>query len=283
MKVLCLFVRHGIEQYPNAIAELDAWYAKQGLLEQRLLWIIDNSLPQGTPPQEIGPAVILRAGDNSAWEFSAWASAIEDARLLPRVEVVHFVTSAFNTLYTRYLEHFRPEMLSFVTERRVCMGHIDSYSQPVFIRGIPSSSWIRTCFFFLNRDLAFTPRPWAPFADESEVFKTGDGRVFRPEAPLSADYQAYITRWLEGHDQGGHQWHSAVGRGAEEAQRFRRKTLAILNEHQLAIQLRSEGIALTDFCWLWTVTIGILPTQWPVNASECDQLRTRRHVLGIPE
>lgn len=282
MRILCLFVRHGLGRYPNAIAELDAWYAKQGLMKHRLLWIIDNSLPQGTPPQNIAPAVVLRAGDNSAWEFSGWASAIEDARRIQGIEVVHFVTSAFNTLYTRYLEHFRSEMLSFVTTRRVCLGHIDAYPTPVTIRDTSSSSWIRTCFFFLSRDLALAPRPWVAFDKESKVFLDNAMRQFRPDAPISPDYQDRITHWLEGRDQGGHQWHSAIGSGAEEAQRFRQKTLAILNEHQLSIQWRSEGIGLTDFCWLWTAAIGQAQT-WAKPLGEAQQLRLRRIYLGIPE
>jgi len=282
MKVLCLFVRHGSERYPNALAQLDAWYARQGLLDQRILWVIDNSLPAGTPPTQLGPASFLRAGDNRAWEFSGWASAIEDARAVPDIEIVHFVTSAFNTLYTGYLGHFRPEMLSYVAARRVCLGHIDAYPTPVTIRGTASSSWIRTCFFFLSRELALSPRPWVGFAEESQIFLEGHARCFRPDAPLSADYQDRITHWLEGGEQGGHQWHSAIGSGEEESQRFRQKTLAILNEHQLSIRLRSEGIALTDFCWTWTLSTPLAST-WNSPPDWIDQLRARRRVLGIPE
>ena len=283
VKILCLFVRHGLGRYPNALSDLDAWYNKQGLLKSRLLWIIDNSLPQETPPKEIAPAVILRPGDNHAWEFSGWASALDDAREVSGVDVVHFVTSAFNTLYTKYLEHFRPDMIPFVATRRVCLGHIDSYPTPVSIRGASSSSWIRTCFFFLSRDLAFAPRPWVAFDKESEIFLDNATRRFRPDAPLSVDYQDRINHWLEGRVQGGYQWHSAIGGGAEEVRRFRLKSLAILNEHQLTIQFRSEGIAPTDFCWLWAVGANEPIGRWPQNAPEAEQLRVRRRILGIPE
>lgn len=283
MKILCLFIRHGLGRYPEALAQLDEWYARHGLLERRILWIIDNSLPAGTPPARLGPSTLLRAGNNQAWEFSGWASAIDDARAVPGIDLVHFVTSAFNTLYTRYLEHFRPEMLLYVASHRVCLGHIDSYPTPVSIRKASSGSWIRTCFFFLNRDLALAARPWVVFTEGSGIFLGGDTREFRPDAPLSADYRNHITEWLEGQEKGGHQWHSAIGSGPSETQRFRLKSLAILNEHQLTIQFRSEGIAPTDFCWLWAVGANEPIGRWPQNAPEAEQLRVRRRILGIPE
>ncbi len=108
MKILCLFVRHGPSKYPEALNVLDRWYEKHGLLGQRTLWIVDNALPGGMAPQALSRTVILRAGDNSAWEFSAWARAMREitGEESASYDFVHCVTSAFGTLYNRYLEHF---------------------------------------------------------------------------------------------------------------------------------------------------------------------------------
>lgn len=250
MKVLCLFVRYGLGRYPNAIAELDAWYAKQGLLEQRELWVIDNSLPPGTFPTLLRPGVVLRAGDNRAWEFSGWTSALAEAATAPGIEVIHIVTSAFNTLYTGYLDHFRPEILSLVASNRVCAGHIDSYPEPIELDGHRSDHWIRSCFFFVGqRQIAHLP-PFVRFDCATEVFSGENDTSFHFAAPLSSAYQQLIVDWLCGGEIGGYRWHSPVKLGREEIKRFQDKTLAILNEHRFSIGLRERRWILGDFCWL---------------------------------
>lgn len=253
MTILCLFVRHGTTKYADALGVLDAWYDTQGLRANRLLWIIDNALPPGTPPQRLAPDVVLRAGDNSAWEFSAWAQALREARAEGvACELVHCVTSAFNTLYTGYLRHFFADAPRLVLERRLCLGHIDTYDRPVEFGGRVSASWVRTCFFFLPAAAAWRLEPWAAYRDPALFFVSPDAKQFRPEAPLSADYQRRIRDWLEGQEAGGFTWHSPVGATPAEVSRFQRKTLAILNEHSFAVTLRAAGLTLVDFCWLYT-------------------------------
>src|SRR5690606_9405107 len=85
-------------------------------------------------------------------------------------DAIHFVTSAFNTLYTEYLNHFQPAMLSYVLSLGTCLGHIDSYPHPVRLRENLSQSWIRTCFFFLPTSIACSISPWVAFADPAHFF-----------------------------------------------------------------------------------------------------------------
>lgn len=283
MKILCLFVRHGIEKHAGAREVLDQWYAQHGLLGNRTLWTIDNALPSDTPPARQPDGGWLLAGDNRAWEFSAWARALHQPALaVEGYDVIHLVTSAFNTLYTRYLEHFDPAMLHEVTRRQLYLGHIDSYERPVEFAGQASAHWIRTCFVFLPTALARRVQHWAAYTDPTTVFADPDTTSFRPDAPLSPDYQARIRGWLQGREIGGHTWHSPIGSAPAEVRRFQWKTLAILNEHSLAVRLRSMGVPLADFCWMHTTLreAGKLPEAVP---PENDQLRVRRRILGIPE
>lgn len=283
MKILCLFVRHGLEKHAGARVTLDHWYASQGLLDHRTLWTIDNALPAGTPPATQLDGSRLLPGDNGAWEFSAWAAALADpAADADHFDVVHLVTSAFNTLYTRYLEDFDADMLPEVVARQLCLGHIDSYDRPVEFAGQASASWIRTCFVFLPLRQARRVQRWAAFTDPAAVFADPATTVFRSDAPLSVDYQLRIRTWLEGQEVGGHTWHSPVGDSSLEIRRFQMKTLAILNEHSLSVRLRSLAIPLADFCWMYTThrIAGALPHPLP---DEATQLKVRRRVLGIPE
>ena len=283
MKILCLFVRHGTEKYPEALTVLDQWYERHGLMGRRTLWIIDNAMDSLRRP-EISPAgALLRPGDNQAWEFSAWDAALAQVMAgTERWDLIHFVTSAFNTLYTGYLDHFCPEMLDYTLARNVCLGHIDSHRQPMQLEEFLSAAWVRTCFFFLPQSAIPRVKPWAAYSDPGRFFPSPQSREFRADAPLSPAFQAHIKAWLEGQEIGWHKWHSPVRGGGAENVRFQLKTLAILNEHRLAITLRQAGIRLVDFCWLFSLR----HTPWadamdpPV---EQDQLAIRRRILGFQE
>lgn len=283
MKILCLFVRHGTGKYPDALPLLDAWYDTHGLRENRLLWIIDNARPTSMPPQLIGPDRVLRSGNNLAWEFSAWEKALRDAEAEGvQCDLVHCVTSAFNTLYTRYLDHFFPQALQFVLQHNICLGHIDSYDRPVEFAGNQSQSWIRTCFFFLPFPSACSLMPWAAFSDAAVLFDSPATTQFRTTAPIAADYQERIRIWLTGQTVGGHVWHSPIGPDPDEAGRFQKKAMAIINEHSLAVTMRTARLRLIDFCWLYTLH-RTLPDKIYELPTEQEQLKTRRQVLMIPE
>lgn len=283
MRILCLFVRHGVEKYPDALTILDRWYEKHGLIGSRTLWIIDNALDTSRCPEVLAPDVLLRAGDNRAWEFSAWDQALNQlAAAKSKFDLIHFVTSAFNTLYTQYLDHFHNEMLEYVQTRNVCLGHIDGFKQPMRLEDALSSAWVRTCFFFLTQARAEQMVPLASYSDPATFFPHAGSQDFLPDAPLGREYQAHISAWLQGREIGWHRWHSPVSAGDRENIRFQRKTLAILNEQKFAINLRKTGIKPADFCWLFSqraTPISALPDP-PL---ENEQLAIRRKILGFQE
>ena len=262
VKILCLYVRHGTAAYPESLAVLDHWYQRHGLIDQRTLWIVDNALPPDMAPGVLENGAVLRPGDNRAWEFSAWARAVSEASAEGvEYDFVHFVTSAFNSIYTGYLDHFFTAMLDYVRERQV---------------------WIRTCFFFLPWSCIRNISPWAAYLDPALVFAGPNSRQYRADAPLDAVYQARIIAWLEGQESGGHNWHSPIGQGPLENARFQSKTLAILNEHSLAITLRRAGIQLVDYCWLHAFQaspVAIIPDP----PAETIQEKIRRKILGFED
>ena len=282
MKILCLFVRHGTAQYPEALTELDQWYQRHSLINERTLWIIDNALEPNCLPQLVAPATHLRPGSNHAWEFSAWDRTLAEAAAEGiSYDIVHFVTSAFNTLYNEYLKHFRRDMLDYTLARNTCLGHLDSFPELMQLEDETFQTWVRTCFFFLTRtSIQKLPR-LATYQDPDRFFVAPDSREFRPDAPLGLAYQRHIRAWLEGQEIGGHSWHSPVRQGKEENVRFQRKTLAILNEQRLAITLRRAGIRLADFCWLFSLRNAPFSAEM-APPTEVDQLRARRRILGIP-
>ncbi|HVU16362.1 MAG TPA: hypothetical protein VHD32_05535 [Candidatus Didemnitutus sp.] len=279
MKILCLFVRFGEDHHAGSLDVLNAWYERHGLREARTLWIVDNALAPDTPPRALGPRDWLRAGDNSAWEFSAWERALREAEGEP-FDLVHFVTSSFNTLYTGYLGHFRPEMLQAVNTRRVCLGHIDGHPSGFELGGRHFDRWLRTCFFFLNRRDALAVRTWVAFGQADLLFASSGTIEFRREAPLSEAYRRHVTAWLRGAEIGGHRWHSPVAGGTGEVRRFQSKALAITNEHALSLTLRDAGLALADLCWLHLQPAPANPSARV--APEKEQVEARNRFLGIP-
>ena len=284
MRILCLFVRHGVEAHPGALEMLDGWYERHGLLAQRTLWVIDNALPPDASPVELAPGRWLRAGDNRAWEFSAWERALREARAeAPGHEVIHCVTSAFHTLYTGYLGHFQPDMLDYVLDRKVCLGHIDSHPTGFELEGRHFDSWIRTCFFFLARPVADAVHPWVQQRDPARYFRSRDSTAFREEAPLSPGYRHHLTAWLHGAEIGGHRWHSPVGGGAAEVARFQHKVGAILNEHEFSLTLGRLGLSAVDFCWLYRQPRPAGGSGLPPPVTVPEQLAVRRRHLGIAD
>src|SRR5262245_1291084 len=72
--------------------------------------VVDNALPGDFV--EHRPRRTLIGGDNSSSEFSGWDRGIETiGDELPGYDLIHLVTSAFNTLDTAYLTPFTTKML----------------------------------------------------------------------------------------------------------------------------------------------------------------------------
>lgn len=250
MRILTIFVRAGEAKYRNAEGELHELLDATFPGVSRDLVVVDNALPPSH--LEVAPGRTVIGGDNVAWEFSALDRAVAFVGAgLFRYDLVHVATSAFNTLYTGYLQRFTPDLLERIRGRAACLGHIDCYNEPVHVLGFRSQHWVRTGFFFIPPAELQALRTCVSVADPAEFFDDGSDQPFRPDAPLCPTFRRYIVDWLTGGDVGqGVTWHSRLSTDPDGLAGFRLKALALLNEHLLSVRLRALGCALVDVTWL---------------------------------
>jgi hypothetical protein len=250
VRVLTILARFGTEQYPHAEQEIDDIFQRRMPGIDRTVIVVDNALPRGF--EERHPQRVLIGGDNSAREFSAFDCAIDSIGSdIWSYDLVHFATSAFNTLYVSYLQLFDMALLRAMTRRPVGLGHIDCYNDAVEILGIRTQHWIRTCFFFLPPTEVKVLGSFVTIRDGSRFFSANPDVPFRSDAPLTGTYREYITNWLTGGDIGqGVQWHSRLMLTRETLPAFENKALSIMNEHLLAVRLRAMSCRLIDVTWL---------------------------------
>lgn len=150
MRVLTILARFGTTQYPDAEAEIAEIFQQRMPAVDRTVLIVDNALPRATV--ESGAGYTLIGGDNNAGEFSAFDRALQFVGFeIWSYDLVHFATSAFNTLYVSYLQRCDQALLEAVAQRPICGGHIDCYNQAVDVIGFRTQHWIRSCFFFSVR------------------------------------------------------------------------------------------------------------------------------------
>ncbi len=247
VNILCLYLRYGPNDFPGSLEKLFEWYqGKQKKDDFRLtFWIIDNKLPADFDGVDLETGFRLLSGDNAQREFSGFQKVIQQQRgELANYDLVHFVTSAFNQLFTGYLDYFELKHLYPVLHRDICLGHIDSYDRPVTLMDAVSQSWIRTCFFFISPRVLFALKDVHSLKDKRLFFN--EKGEFQENAPVERTYRQYIQQWLSGKKMQGVTWHGKVKPGQE----FADKALTILNEHMLSIRLRGMGVKLVDYYWL---------------------------------
>lgn len=250
MRILTLFVRHGTAKYGQALDELRAFQRLRLPEARHDLLVIDNA-PE--PPAPTPGAEVIH-GSNRAWEFSAWDEGL--AHVGGRIrdyDLVHLVTSAFNTLYTRYIDRIGPTLLEEVAGRAAALGHIDYYNDPVELLGYPGQAWLRSSFLFVPPAELLTLGSLVGCPAEREIFSGDPAAPFRSDAPVSPNYRRYVYDWLTGPGTGqGVTWHSRFVLGPDTLPFFQAKAMAIFNEQMLAIRLRRQGCALVDVTWLAT-------------------------------
>jgi hypothetical protein len=275
MRVLTILARFGTERYPHAEDELEGIVRRWRPSAGRSVIVVDNALPPGVERTEAGRTVI--GGDNRAFEFSAFDCALEYVGSdIWSYDLVHFATSAFNTLYTAYLERFDAGLLSVLVNRPACVGHIDCYNEPVEILNFRSQHWIRSCFFVMPPAEVKALGSFVSLYDAGQLFSGRPEAPFRPEAPLGLTYRRYITDWLTGSDIGQRvQWHSSFVLGHDTLATFERKALCIMNEHLLAIRLRALGCHLVDVTWLSTRVDKRARRSPSLTTNWCEQLAAR--------
>jgi hypothetical protein len=257
VRVLTILARFGTRQYADAEDAISDIFRRRMPEVDRTVLVVDNALPEDHPAPERCARMLL-AGDNSAREFSGFDRAVRFiGQDLCRFDLVHFATSAFNRLYTEYLERFDTRVLESVVRRPACLGHIDGYSEPVEILDVHTQHWIRTGFFILPPREVKMLGSFVTIRDGRRFFSGDPDAPFLEQAPLSRRYRRYIIDWLTGLDIGqGVKWHSHFPVTSETLPSFEHKALSILNEHLLAVRLRAMGCRLIDVTWATTMLAG---------------------------
>lgn len=265
MRVLTILARYGEEQYATAERDIDDLFTRQLPGIDREVVVVDNALAPDLAEKDGRRSLI--GGDNAHREFSAFDVAVERAgRTLDDFDLVHFVTSAYNQLYTAYLERFTEPLLAAVARRSACVGHIDCYNTPVGIGPFISQHWLRSCFFFTTPAQVRALGTFVSVPDPSRLFSGDPASPFRADAPVSQTYQRYVIDWLIGADIGqGVTWHSRTSLTPEGLPTFEFKAASIFNEHLLSIRLRAQGCPVVDVTWLSTLVGGAGEIPWNMN------------------
>jgi len=262
MRILTLFARHGTERYADAESKADALLARLLPEVHRETVVIDSALPPEYQERTASHRWLV-GSNNSSWEFSSWESGrIFVGEHLKNFDFVHLATSAFDTLYTAYLDRLDTHTLALAVGRAVAIGHVDCYPTPVSLLGRRSQGWLRTSWLFVPPVELALLGSLVSIPDGTPFFGEDPTVPFRPEAPLCQAYRNYILGWLTGVGTGQNvEWHSRFVLDAVTWAYFKAKARAILNEHMLAIRLRAQGCAMADATWLATRARTLLPGQ----------------------
>ncbi len=250
MRIATVFVRTGVQSFADAEAHVNALFEAYLPTVQRDIVVVDNLLPAGVHEREATRVVV--GGDNSAREFSGFAAGLGylEGRL-HEYDWINLVTSAFNTLYTNYLQRFTTAVLDAAAGRGVCLGHLDYYNDPVHVCGYPSQHWMRTSFVMLPPGELQLLGSVVSVKDGARFFTGIPERPFRDDAPVCDRLKRYIIDWLTGRDIGqGVVWHTTLSLDDQTLPTFQAKTLAILNEHLLGVRLRAQGCIMADISWV---------------------------------
>ena len=278
LRVLVIFVRHGNTKYSDALEWLIHYYAQCHSNVDRSIIIVDNAMEPGT--EVFHSDYVLIGGRNTEWEFSAIDDAISYAGTsILHYDFIHIVTSAFRRYGTDFIDLVTTTMLQRIIGRNVCLGHIDSYDDEVFLLGKPADYWIRTSFFFLPPTTVLRlgsfvsiPQTFTPV-----LFSGDPDQPFRSKAPLSDRLKQYVTDWLTGEGTGqAVVWHSRFDLNAKSLRFFEHKALAIINENLLTRRLVGIGSAPLDASYFHSIgTPNRLITCAGIENDVPTQLKTR--------
>ena len=268
--ILCFFLRYGTKDYNKSFQDLQNWYSEHLPHRKVEFIIIDNAL---TEDEESKSPILVWAGNNDYGEFSGFSTAIK--RMGSRTqnyELLHFVTSAYKQLYCDYLKHVTETALDFTSRFPACLGHIDSYDEPIRFKGERSRHWIRTCFFFLSPASASTLSNWVNASPEENIFNQNN---FLTNGLIDLQYQKNLRDWLEGSEMQGVRYHTPKNKVKE----FKRKALAIINEHSLSIEMRKSGLWLCDFGFFYAKLQNQTNIEDSYKTDWETQVKDRSHLL----
>jgi hypothetical protein len=250
-RIASLLAGHQRETYLPALQKIEAHFSKHLPDVVHTTIVVDNSKPRASF-EMLGEHTMLIGGDDSYREFSAWDRGLAQLdRMRETVDLIHFTTSAFDSLYTDYIRLFDDALVSSLLGSGAACGHIDHYNDPVQLLGRESQHWLRTSFVFMPTAAVHALRSMISYQQPELLFSGDHTQPFRDDAPVSLRMREYVTAWLTGNGTGQNvQWHSRFDLSQETLALFEQKTLAIVNEHMLTVRLCELGYNVVDTTWL---------------------------------
>ncbi|WP_345813084.1 glycosyltransferase [Paraburkholderia sp. PREW-6R] len=271
MKLLTLFVRYGDSDYQGAFKRLCQLYQRiEGLDYDAVL--IDTALPVDMQVK-LGPKILMIGGNNTRREFSGWNTALERfPDLLDGYDLVHIVTSAFENEYNGFYPYIERRMLLYAARHpEVALAHVDAYPDAVRLFGRSFQTWGCSKFILAAPERI---RRLATFVGDFSIddfFAKSASMPFRPNAPLSQNYQQHLLNWLTGEGLPHGQWHSVFELSSANLQRFHAKAMSIIDEHSLSMRLRETGARIVDYTWLHSRGIAASASQIPDEVTQVKQ------------
>ncbi|MBF0279339.1 MAG: hypothetical protein HQM13_16200 [SAR324 cluster bacterium] len=242
-----IFIQYDQQRYADAFSTL-AEVIRSFELSSVFTVIVDN-LHEEQKLQLLEDCTAKIGGNNSLFEFSGWMKGWETLKELQGdCDCYLFVTDAFLAYGDQYQKLADSKLLHFLSRESAVAGLVDlppSNFKNLQLLNWDMKCWVRSSFFFVPHSVMtqmkslITITEIDPFCD-----KAFQSRAFKPEAPLSPDYQNYLEQWLT------RDWHSALTLSHSKWEHFRHKIRSILNEHALTARWQAMGIPIYDLYFL---------------------------------
>jgi hypothetical protein len=249
--IAVLFSQHGNNAYPDSLNNLSI-LIKDKFSDCEIQYFIgDNSKSLTSLEIDYFPGNLsLFNTSNSAFEFSSWDELYNlNYDDLKKADFILFVSSAWQEMYTGYLDFFSYAKLTQLqsNHENFIAGHIDYYDRPGVLLNKKISHWIRTSFFAMTPNLPRFIGGLSTLQDINQVQKSILNKGLSPNFQyVDLNYFENIFNWLTGTTMQGNTWHSKLDKNDIEFEVFSRKFLSIANEHLLTVKLIEQGYAIFD-------------------------------------
>jgi hypothetical protein len=250
-KIAVLFSQYGNNAYPNSFNNLTI-FIKNKFNDCEIQYFIgDNSKSLPSLEIDYSPSnLFLFNTSNSAFEFSSWDELYNlNYEDLKKADFILFVSSAWQEMYTGYLDSFSHANLKLLlsNQENFIAGHIDYYDKPGVLLSKKISHWIRTSFFVMTPNLPRLIGGLSTLQDINQIKKYILKKRLNPNFQyIDLNYFENIFNWLTGTIMQGNTWHSKLDKNDIDFEVFSRKFLSIANEHLLTVRLIENGYAVFD-------------------------------------
>lgn len=256
--ILVLFAQYDPEKHSGSFNHFRQLVDR--LSPQTDYLIINNRANSYYQTEREGKAVEI-SGDNSSYEFSAWAKGLQWAEEQGRnYDIVLLTNDAYKLNENEYSAYLVPGTAQFVHRHRISSGLIyvrNALRRPASLAAFKPieyqlcehrfNFWVRSNLVLIPFDIA-KKIDLKPICRETFFHKSLIKGIFRDESPVSQSLKEQITKYLcpdEPYDP-KLIWHSHFTLSETTYPLFVDKARSILNEMMLAQTLAETGSPVVD-------------------------------------